>query len=162
VRSNGTVVAWGFNNSGQTNVPINLTNGLAVSGGFAHSLALRKNGAVIGWGLNGHNQTNVLSDLTNVVRIAAGGFHNLVIVNSSSVIPPPPWFDTSSLGKATNGFKMRVKGLLGRGFAVLQGSSNSINWDFVSLRSSAVGDTDFLDSSATNHARRFYRVSESR
>jgi len=44
LRADGTVVAWGVNNSGQTNTPPNLTNVLAVTGGSAHSLALTGNG----------------------------------------------------------------------------------------------------------------------
>ena len=40
LKSNGTVVAWGVNTSGQTNVPPSLTNVIAIAGGEAHSLAL--------------------------------------------------------------------------------------------------------------------------
>jgi hypothetical protein len=40
LKTDGTVVAWGYNTSGQTNVPVWLTNVVAVAGGDSHSLAL--------------------------------------------------------------------------------------------------------------------------
>src|SRR5882672_2197926 len=43
-RTNFTVVAWGQNPSGQTNVPPGLTNVMAVAGGSQHSLALKVTG----------------------------------------------------------------------------------------------------------------------
>jgi hypothetical protein len=44
LRSNGTIVAWGSNSKGQTNIPPGLSNVLAVAGGYQHSLALRGSG----------------------------------------------------------------------------------------------------------------------
>ncbi|HEY1789857.1 MAG TPA: LamG-like jellyroll fold domain-containing protein, partial [Verrucomicrobiae bacterium] len=57
----GAVVAWGSNSSGQTNVPVNLTNVLAISSGgqSLFNLALSANGTVQGWGNNSSGQTNV-------------------------------------------------------------------------------------------------------
>jgi hypothetical protein len=164
VKSNGTMVAWGFNAKNQTNVPPGLTNAAAVTGGLAHSLALRKDGTVIGWGNNSSNQTNVLSDLTNVFAIAAGSSHNLVIVDRSTVIPQAPWFDVSpgNLQLTGTGLNLRVKGLVGRGFMILLGSTNLVNWDLVAFRLSVVGDFQYVDASATNRPQRFYRVDEQR
>jgi hypothetical protein len=68
----GTLVAWGNNSNGQTNVPVSLTNVLAVASGSAFNLALRADGPVIGWGTNGSGQTNIPSGLTNVTAIAGG------------------------------------------------------------------------------------------
>jgi hypothetical protein len=42
VRKNGVVVAWGRNEKKQCDVPIGLTNVVAVSGGAGHALALKK------------------------------------------------------------------------------------------------------------------------
>ena len=156
------MVAWGFNSSGQTNVPADLTNGLAVAGGLAHSLALRKDGTLIGWGLNSSNQTNILSDLTNVMAFAAGGYHNLVVTtNSWTTLPLPRFVGTLSL-TTNNGSISRVKGLVGRGFVSYYGSTNLTNWQFVTFRSATVGECLFTNSSATNIPWRFYRVQESR
>ena len=40
LKSDGTVVAWGRNDSGQANVPAGLSGVTAIAAGFAHSLAL--------------------------------------------------------------------------------------------------------------------------
>jgi hypothetical protein len=77
----GTVVAWGSNSNGQTNVPVNLTNVLAISSGgqSLFNLALSANGTVQGWGNNSSAQTNVPVTLTNVTAIAAGSSFGLAI-----------------------------------------------------------------------------------
>src|SRR6266436_2678388 len=55
----GTVVAWGNNLSGQTNVPVGLTNAVGIAAGWYHSLALKSDGTVVGWGTNANGQINV-------------------------------------------------------------------------------------------------------
>jgi alpha-tubulin suppressor-like RCC1 family protein len=77
----GTVVAWGSNSSGQTNVPVNLTNVLAITSGSQSlfNLALEANGTVMGWGNSSQGQTNVSATLTNVTAIAAGQSFGLAI-----------------------------------------------------------------------------------
>ena len=67
----GTVTAWGYNNYGQTNVPLGLSNVVAVAAGGCDSLALRADGTVVAWGDN--DQTTVPAGLSNVVAVAAGG-----------------------------------------------------------------------------------------
>lgn len=49
----GTVTAWGYNLSGQTNVPVGLSNVVAVAGGRSHSIGLRADGTVASWGSSG-------------------------------------------------------------------------------------------------------------
>ena len=75
------VVQWGDLTRGVTgaivtNPPPDLTNAVALAGGFFHSLALTADGRVVAWGQNNVGQTNVPPDLTNVIAIAAGGHHN--------------------------------------------------------------------------------------
>src|SRR5262249_19468213 len=50
---NGAVRAWGGNFSGETIVPIGLSNVVAVSAGDGLSAALRDDGTVVVWGRNG-------------------------------------------------------------------------------------------------------------
>ena len=40
LKSDGTVVAWGYNGEGQTTVPAGLSNVVAIAAGGYHSLAL--------------------------------------------------------------------------------------------------------------------------
>src|SRR5439155_15996876 len=82
LKSDGTMTAWGANGSGQTNVPSNLTNVMAVAAGYAHSVTLRNDGSVVAWGNNASGQTNVPSWLGIVKLIAAGGNQTLVSMYS--------------------------------------------------------------------------------
>lgn len=83
----GTVVAWGDNRYGQTNVPPDLSNVVAVEAGEWHNLALRADGSLIGWGVNNVGQRDIPSDLNNVkvVAIGTGGYHNLVVKADGTV-----------------------------------------------------------------------------
>jgi hypothetical protein len=79
VTAAGNVVAWGLDDSGQTNVPAGLSNIVAVAAGHDHSIALKQNGAVVGWGDNEFGQTNIPVDLTNAIAVSAGAFHNAAL-----------------------------------------------------------------------------------
>lgn len=74
-RSDGAVIAWGWNANGQCNVPI-LPPGvtfLEVAAGDHHSVALRSDGTAVAWGLNADGQCSVpgLSAGLSYVEIAA-------------------------------------------------------------------------------------------
>lgn len=88
------VIAWGNNDSGQTDVPADATNVIAVAAGWNHSLALRDDGTVISWGAI----THVPTDATNVVAIAAGAQHNIILRANGTV-----WaWGTATSMQATN------------------------------------------------------------
>jgi alpha-tubulin suppressor-like RCC1 family protein len=78
------VVAWGDNNSGQTNPPA-LANVAAVAAGEAHSLALLDDGTLVAWGLNTSGQTTIPAGLAGVTQISAGANFNLVRKNNGTV-----------------------------------------------------------------------------
>ncbi len=50
-KSDGTIVAWGWNDYGQCNVPAPNADFVAVAGGGAHSLGLKSDGTIVAWGL---------------------------------------------------------------------------------------------------------------
>lgn len=85
-RAASTVVAWGDNSYGQTNVPAGLGNVVAIAGGMYHDLALRDDGTVVAWGGNDFGQTNVPTDLSNVVAIAGGRGHSLALRVDGTVV----------------------------------------------------------------------------
>src|ERR1044072_2486235 len=66
-RAGGQVVAWG--NSPQSVVPPGLSNAIAVSAGWFHSVVLKSDGTVVAWGFNNNGQTNTPPGLSNVVAI---------------------------------------------------------------------------------------------
>jgi predicted cobalt transporter CbtA len=74
----GTVVAWGRNDYGQTNVPAGLNDVIAIAAGGAHTVVLRSDGTVVAWGRNDHGQTDVPAGLAGVtagsVSAALGAF----------------------------------------------------------------------------------------
>src|SRR5439155_3456450 len=84
LRSDGTVVAWGYNDYGQTNIPPGLSGVVTVAGGAYHSLALRGDGTVTAWGDHYNGQTTVPASLNKVVAIAAGGYDNMALAQ----LPP--------------------------------------------------------------------------
>jgi Regulator of chromosome condensation (RCC1) repeat len=82
----GTVVAWGDNTYGQTNVPTGLSGVTGISAGWYHSLGLKSDGTVVAWGYNDLGQTDVPASLSGVTAIAAGGFHNLALRSDGTVV----------------------------------------------------------------------------
>ena len=86
------VAAWGDNTYGQTNVPSDVTNAIAVAG-CLHSMALKADGRVEAWGYNASGQANVPSDLTNVIAIAAGYTHSLALKADGTVRTWGDYFD---------------------------------------------------------------------
>jgi alpha-tubulin suppressor-like RCC1 family protein len=87
LKTNGTVVAWGWNGYGECNVPGDLSTAVAVAAGsYAHSLALQADGRVRAWGYNDFKQRDVPSWLSNVVAIAAGDNFNLALRADGTVV----------------------------------------------------------------------------
>lgn len=97
LRSDSTVVAWGPNEHGQTNVPAGLTNVIALASGSNHRLALRSDGTVVSWGkyagfpvfpgsTPSYEEAIVPPGLSNVISIAAGSVHNLALRTDGTVV----------------------------------------------------------------------------
>jgi uncharacterized protein YjbI with pentapeptide repeats len=97
LKSDGTVSAFGTNNSGQTNVPIGLNNVVAVSAGGYHTLALKSDGTVVAWGSNSRGQSTTPAGLSGVVAISAGIGHNLALKSDGTVVA----WGSNSEGQAT-------------------------------------------------------------
>jgi hypothetical protein len=80
LRSDGTVLAWGYNNGGTTNIPAEATNIVAISTGWFHNLALRDDGQLIQWGgTNIAALGSVPAAATNIVAFACGGEFSLAL-----------------------------------------------------------------------------------
>jgi len=84
--ASGEVIAWGYNTYGQTNVPDNLIDGVAIAGGAYHSLALTASGEVVAWGYNNYGQIDIPDNLSDVVAIAGGYYHSLALTASGEVV----------------------------------------------------------------------------
>jgi alpha-tubulin suppressor-like RCC1 family protein len=106
----GTVLAWGNNDFGQTNVPPGLTNIIAVAAGTSHSLALKDDGSVVAWGRNDLGQTNVPGAVTDAIAISAGGQQSLALRQDGTVVQwgrtngaiPYPLANVTAIASGTN------------------------------------------------------------
>ena len=101
----GSVVAWGGNKYGQTNVPAAAQSGVtAIAAGTYHTVALKSDGTVVAWGRNSFGEVTgtpttdepysaIASPVTlgglvlsGVTAIAAGGTHTVALKADGSVV----------------------------------------------------------------------------
>ncbi|PYJ03506.1 MAG: hypothetical protein DME25_12050, partial [Verrucomicrobia bacterium] len=87
LKANGTVLAWGDDSLGQTDLPsgahISVVPVVAIAAGGYHTLAIRANGTVLAWGAN---------DYGGVIAIAGGTRHSLALKADGTVAA---WGDES-------------------------------------------------------------------
>ncbi|MBA3726559.1 MAG: hypothetical protein H0W86_08925, partial [Armatimonadetes bacterium] len=86
LKDDGSIVAWGYNNGGQLNVPPPNTGFVAFAGGEAHSLGLKAGGSIVAWGSNGWGQLNVPPPNTGFVAVAGGYEHSLGLKADGSIV----------------------------------------------------------------------------
>jgi hypothetical protein len=124
------VVAWGSNSYGQTNVPPEASNVIAIAGGWYHSVALRANGTVVAWGRNDIGQTNVPPGLTNAIAISSrSGNHVLALKADGKVIA---WGDNSYSQRNVPPGLSNVVAISAGGLhsLVLKADGNLVTWGF--------------------------------
>ena len=80
------VMAWGDDSGGQTDVPANLDDAVAIAGGDYHSVAIRHDGTLVAWGFDDEGQVDVPTNSLRFVSVAAGADHNLAIAEDGSVV----------------------------------------------------------------------------
>ncbi len=82
----GRIVLWGRNDAVLKNLPPDLTNVVAVSGGEHHCLALLRTGRIVAWGSNASSVLDVPKGLPRITAIAAGWNHNLALTDAGLVV----------------------------------------------------------------------------
>lgn len=90
--SQTSVVTWGDNTYGQTNIPAGLTNVVSVVAGNTFVLALKSDGTIAAWGSNISGETTVPAGLSNVVALAGGNNFSVALQSNGTVIA---WGDNS-------------------------------------------------------------------
>ncbi len=90
LKSDGTVVAWGSNAFGQTDVP-DSNDIVAIAAGDHFSIALREGGSLLAWGIedgsaNDHGEVTGLPGGNDFIAIAAGRYHGLALKNDGSIV----------------------------------------------------------------------------
>jgi len=104
LKRDGTVVAWGDDQYGETTGTPNLTapysaianpvalngqilsNVTAVAAGRQHTVALRSDGTIVAWGDNTYGESTIPAGLSNVTAVAAGGKHTLALRSDGTVV----------------------------------------------------------------------------
>lgn len=86
LRSDGSLVAWGYNFSGQCDVPGGLGPVKEIAAGSYFSVAIKMDGSVAAWGSNDYGQTNVPEGLSDVMAISAGHAHCLALRSNRTVV----------------------------------------------------------------------------
>jgi len=88
LKNDGSVVAWGRNDEGQTRIPLLAQSGVtAIAAGGDRSVALKNDGSVVVWGLNTDGQRTVpVAARSGVRAIAAGSYHTVALKDDGSVV----------------------------------------------------------------------------
>ncbi|HTL71901.1 MAG TPA: immunoglobulin domain-containing protein [bacterium] len=123
------VVAWGYNDHGQSTVPIETSNAVAVAGADS-SVMLRPDGTLFAWGNTSYTPTNPPATLSNVVSIVTDGgqWGMLAILGNGSVAtwdatPRPPADLSNVLDVAGSDINTRTHGL------ALKNDGTLVEWD---------------------------------
>lgn len=70
--TNGQVVAWGRNDSGECVVPANVVDAVAIDAGQGISLALLRDGQVVAWGTNGWEHVTCAPSCSGIRALSCG------------------------------------------------------------------------------------------
>ena len=86
MRADGSIVAWGLNDSGQCNVPVNLGPVAFIGTGLNHTLAGMRDGTVRAWGQNTDGQCNVPPGLNDAIQVEGGWKQSAALRKNGSVL----------------------------------------------------------------------------
>jgi hypothetical protein len=154
LKSDGSVVAWGYNYYGQTNVPPGLSNVTAIAAGEHHTMALKSDGTVVGWGAYGWTllKTTVPAGLSNVTAISAGFFNSAALKSDGTVVTWDDQGQAIALG-ASNVTAISVgfsgAALISNGTVLGWGADNAENANVMAISASCGGHTLALKSNGT-------------
>ena len=103
LKSDGSVVLWGYSLQGQLPVPVEAQSSVTMVSAGNHILALKSAGTVVSWGRNDQGQTVVPAGLSGVAGVAAGRLHSLaLVVPAAPVLITQPVSQTASVGQGVS------------------------------------------------------------
>ena len=92
LRADGSIVAWGDNDEGQSVSPQG-HEFITIAAGFAHSLAIRADGSLLAWGSNTYGESDVPNIPGKFIAVAGGLYFTVAIVDFSDIENIPPVAD---------------------------------------------------------------------
>jgi hypothetical protein len=141
LRSDGTILGWGDDSSGQTDLPPG-TNYLTLACGSLHSLALRDDGTLVATGDDFYGQTDFPAGLSNVVAIACGFYHSLALKSDGMVVAWGASANTRPVGTNPNYGQTIVPAGLSNVVAIAAGGYHSVA---LKADGTVIGWGDFKD-----------------
>jgi hypothetical protein len=90
MRSDGSLVGWGYNAHGECDVPEG-NDFVDISAGHYHSIALKTDGSIVVWGRDNLRQITDKPDGNDFVAIAAGDYHSLAIKEDGTIVGWGGW-----------------------------------------------------------------------
>jgi N-acetyl-anhydromuramyl-L-alanine amidase AmpD len=89
--------------------------------------------------------------------LSASEINSIYAAGSAGLCRAPEFTRSDALGNGQ--FSLNLRGQTGKGFT-LYGSTNLVNWSVLGSLSNPVGTNQFVDATATNSVRKFYRASQ--
>ena len=86
LRADGSVVAFGYDQLGQCDIPSGLSKVTQIASGKYHTLFLMSDGTVRAMGSDANNQIDVPAGLNNVQQIAAGDNFSVALKNDGTIV----------------------------------------------------------------------------
>jgi alpha-tubulin suppressor-like RCC1 family protein len=127
LRADGTVIGWGDNSYGQTNIPVGLTSVAAIAAGAAHGLALRADGTVVGWGASGPP--------ASTYALSFDGLDDVVTVTNQDVLNAYPltlsaWIQTTQADSTQTSIINKYASSSNNGYQLFLVNGNIHAWYF--------------------------------
>ncbi len=83
----GSIVAWGWNGSAQSYVPVPNVDFIGIAAGVEHGLGLKSDGSIVAWGsCGGAGECNVPAPNTGFVAVEGGWAHSLGLKADGSIV----------------------------------------------------------------------------
>jgi len=92
LKSDGSLVAWGYNKYGECNIPAG-TDYTAIAAGTNHSLALKSDSSIVVWGRDNLWQITDKPPGKDFVAITAGDYHSLALKFDGTIVGWGGWND---------------------------------------------------------------------
>ena len=91
LKADGSIVAWGWCDYGQCDVPAPNAYFVAVAAGEMHGLALKADGSISAWGWNDYGECDVPEPNEDFIALAAGDKHSLGLKADGSIVAWGAW-----------------------------------------------------------------------